>query len=338
MSINTIANIKCRKNILFIIGCGILLCPLIKVNTQQIPGYSQYTFNAFVLNPAAAGAEGYTTITLTNRNQWVGVEGAPRIYSASVQTRVMKISHYQKSLSVKQKQKYLFRSGRVGLGLNAYKLHAGQINQTEAQFTFAYHILSNSGSQLSMGISLGFLEYKINTNNLKLFDMIDDPVYNNKILLFIPDANFGIYYSDHTKYIGLSILQLLQASVNFGVYEGENFHIYRQYYLVGGYQYNLNTQNMLESSFYLKSSEQLNLQVDVSLKYIHVSKFWIGFGYRSGLTFIGSTGVCINKFYFGYAYDYSPIGLLNYSYGSHEVMLALKLGSNVRRYRYLNRY
>ena len=338
MSISEIAYIKCIKNILFIIGCGILLCLLMKVNAQQIPGYSQYTFSLFVINPAAAGAEGYNTITLTNRNQWVGVEGAPRIYSASVQKRIMKISNYQKNLSVKRRYKYFFRNGRVGLGLNAFNFHAGQINQTESQFIFAYHIISSKGSQLSMGTSLSFLWYKINTNNLKLTDMVDDPVYNNKISLFIPDANIGIYYSDHTKYIGLSILQLLQASVNIGVHEGENLHIYRQYYLVAGYQYNLNTQNVLESSFYLKSSEQLNLQVDISLKYIHYSKFWVGLGYRSGLTFVGSTGVCINRFYFGYAYDYSPKGLLNYSYGSHEVMLALKLGDNARRYRYLNRY
>jgi len=315
-----------------------LLCPLIKVNAQQIPVYSQYSFSPFVLNPAAAGADGFTTITLTNRNQWVGVEGAPRTYSASVQARIMKLSHQRRSVSVRRRPQPLFRSGRVGIGLNVRNFHIGLINQSEAQFTFAYHIISDNGSQISLGSSLGFLEYKINTNNLKLTDMIDDPLYNNKISLFIPDANIGIYYSDQNKYIGLSILQLLQASLNFGINEGEDFHIYRQYYLVGGYQYNLNIQNVLESSFYFKSSEQLNLQADVSLKYIHDSKFWIGLGYRSGLTFIGSTGVCINRFYFGYAFDYSPKGLLNYSYGSHEVMLAYKLGNNIRRYRYLDRY
>jgi len=338
MNIKTIAGIKCRINILLLFGCVILICPLIKVDAQQIPVYSQYTFSPFVLNPAAAGAEGFTTITLTNRNQWVGIEGAPRTYSASVQARIMKLSHQRKSVSVRRRPQPLFRSGRVGIGLNVSNFHVGLINQSEAQFTFAYHIISYNGSQISMGTSLGFLEYKINTNNLKLTDMDDDPIYNNRILLFIPDANIGIYYSDHNKYLGLSILHLLQASVRFGVHEDENFNIFRQYYLIGGYKYNLNTQNVLESSFYLKSSEQLNPQLETSLRCIHDSRFWIGLGYRSGLTFIGSTGVCISKFYFGYAFDYSPKGLLNYSYGSHEVILAYKLGNNIRRYRYLDRY
>jgi type IX secretion system PorP/SprF family membrane protein len=338
MNINIIANIKGKKLFHFFIGCGILLCSLFNVNAQQIPFYSQYTFSPFVLNPAAAGADGYTTIILTNRNQWLGIEGAPKVYSASVQTRVMKRSHIFKNSYVKRRNKGVFHSGRVGLGFNAYNFHAGQIDQTGTQFTYAYHLFVNNISQLSMGLSLGFLKYKINVDNLKLIDNTDDPIYNSKISLFIPDANIGVYYSDQNKFIGLSILQLLQASVNFGLYEGENFRIYRQFYLVGGYKFILNEKDALESSFYLKSSGQLNLQTDVSLKFIHNSKFWIGLGFRYGMTFIGSTGVNIDRFYFSYAYDYSPKGLLNYSYGSHEVMLALKLGNNIRRYKYLQRY
>jgi type IX secretion system PorP/SprF family membrane protein len=338
MNINSIANIKCKKHILYILGFGILLCSLIKVNAQQIPLYSQYTFSPFVLNPAAAGAEGYTTIILTNRNQWLGIEGAPRTYSASVQTRIMRRSYIRKDVPVKRKYKHPFRNGRVGLGLNVYNFHLGQIDQTGAQLTYAYHLTIGSKSQLSMGMSVGFLKYKINANNLKLIDMMEDPIYNNKISFYIPDANIGIYYSDQNKYIGLSILQLLQAAVSFGNYKDRDFLMYRQFYLVGGYKYHLNVKDVLESSIYLKTSEQLRFQIDASMKFIHNGKFWIGLGYRSGLTFIGSTGLSINKFYFGYAYDYSPKGLLNNSFGSHEVMLALKLGDNARRYRYLDRY
>ena len=48
----------------------IMLCSFSNVNAQQLPLYSQYTFNGFLLNPAVAGAEGYTAINLTNREQW----------------------------------------------------------------------------------------------------------------------------------------------------------------------------------------------------------------------------------------------------------------------------
>ncbi|MBN1143366.1 MAG: type IX secretion system membrane protein PorP/SprF [Bacteroidales bacterium] len=335
--VNNIKNIKGIVLFHLIIGCGMLFC---SPNTyaQQVPFYSQYSFSPFVLNPAAAGADGYTTIILSHRNQWLGIEGAPKAYSASVQTRVMKRSHIFNKSYVKRRNKGVFHSGRVGFGLTAYNYRAGQIDQTAAQLAYAYHIDLRNKAQLSMGLSLGFLKYNCDPNNLRLIDNVDDPILNSKISLNIPDVNFGIFYIDQKKYIGLSALQLLQASLNFGLYAGENLQINRQYYLVGGYNFNVNRQDILESSFYLKASEQLDVQLDVSLKYIYNKKFWIGLGFRTGMTFIGTTGVCINRFYFSYAYDYSPRGLLNYSYGSHEVMLALKLGDNVRRYRYLDRY
>ena len=46
----------------------------------------------------------------------------------------------------------------------------------------------------------------------------------------------------------------------------------------------------------------------------------------------------INRFFIGYSYDYSATALSYYSYGTHELMIALKLGDNTRRYRWIERY
>ena len=35
--------------------------------SQQVPLYSQYMLNGFLLNPAVAGSEGYTAVNLTAR-------------------------------------------------------------------------------------------------------------------------------------------------------------------------------------------------------------------------------------------------------------------------------
>ncbi|MBN2349503.1 MAG: type IX secretion system membrane protein PorP/SprF [Bacteroidales bacterium] len=338
MSINNNKTIKYNNYLLIIITCSILLCSPINSTAQQIPVYSQYTFNPFLLNPAAAGAEGFTSISLTNRNQWVGIEDAPKVYSASVQTRLMKQSHINRNASVRNRNKARLRNGRVGLGLNVYNFHAGQIAQNGAQISYAYHFQLRRQSQFSMGMSLGYLSYVIDTKELTLTNATDDPIYNSIISLSIPDANIGFYYTDRNKYFGLSILQILQASINFSISENSEFVLNRQYSLIGGYIYDVNDQDVLESSIFLKTTDQLRFQLDASLKYIYNNKFWLGLGYRSGMTFVGSTGLIISRFYFGYSFDFSTKGLLNYSYGSHEVMLALKLGDNVRRYRFLDRY
>ncbi len=314
-------------------GTAMVQCFFYNLKAQQLPLYSQYTFNTFLLNPATAGAEGYTAINLTNREQWIGIEDAPRTYALSLQARIMKRNN---NTSASVKKRYRLRSGRVGLGVYIFNDHAGQINQTGAQFTYAYHIHLYK-SQLSFGATFSLLQYMINANDLKVFDKTDDQINNNKLQVYVPDLNVGVYYADQNKFVGLSALQLSRSSLNISNYNDKDFRIYRHFYLTGGFKYDLDAQNMLEPSFYIKTSEELRVQTDVTLKFIHNRKFWFGLGFRTGTTFICSLGMNVGRFYGGYAYDYCPKGLNN-AYGSHELMLALKLGDNVRRYKWIERY
>ena len=64
-----------------------------RLMAQQLPLYSQYVLNAFMVNPAIAGHDGYTSFNTTARQQWLGFSEAPRTYSASWQTRVLKKSY-----------------------------------------------------------------------------------------------------------------------------------------------------------------------------------------------------------------------------------------------------
>ena len=51
--------------------------------------YSQYIMNGFLVNPSFAGRDGYTTVTLTTREQWVGLANAPSTYALSFQTQIV---------------------------------------------------------------------------------------------------------------------------------------------------------------------------------------------------------------------------------------------------------
>ena len=71
----------------------LLLIPGNIVFAQQLPLYSQYLYNKFLINPAVAGSDGYTSLNLTAREQWVGYYGAPQTFSFSGQGRVLKRSY-----------------------------------------------------------------------------------------------------------------------------------------------------------------------------------------------------------------------------------------------------
>src|SRR5437879_3864453 len=45
---------------------------------QQRSSYTQYILNNYILNPALTGIENYTDVKISARDQWVGLNGAPR--------------------------------------------------------------------------------------------------------------------------------------------------------------------------------------------------------------------------------------------------------------------
>ena len=51
--------------------------------SQQESYYSLYQYNMNVVNPAFAGTQDGDLATLIDRNQWLGVEGAPRTLALS---------------------------------------------------------------------------------------------------------------------------------------------------------------------------------------------------------------------------------------------------------------
>ena len=61
---------KVRISISILLLAGMAVC---EGFSQQLPLYSQYMMNKFLLNPAVAGSEGYTAFNITAREQWIGI-------------------------------------------------------------------------------------------------------------------------------------------------------------------------------------------------------------------------------------------------------------------------
>lgn len=318
------------SNILFL-----LLLPL-HVKSQQLPLYSQYTMNKFLLNPATAGSEAYTEINLTAREQWIGFRNSPKTHAFSAQTRILEDSYVLKHILIRKKHKTGSRISRVGLGGYIFNDRAGMVNRTGLQLAYAYHISINEG-QLSFGLSGTACQFKINKEDITVWEENDISINNLDNILFIPDASVGIYYSDPQLYVGLSASQLFQASVKLGNEQFESYRLLRHYYLMAGYTIEINDDFILEPNVILKTSEIWNFQVDMGAKLYFRQDYWGGISYRTDRTFIIMGGVKIDKFYIGYAFDYDHASITKYSFGTHEFILAIRFGETARRYRWVER-
>jgi hypothetical protein len=98
---------------------------------------------------------------------------------------------------------------------------------------------------------------------------------------------------------------------------------------------------IMEPSILLKISEMWTPQMDLTAKFYFYENYWGGLSYRTGAeagAIIIMGGLRVDKFYFGYSFDYTLSSIMRHSFGSHEFMLAMKLGDSARRYKWLIRY
>ncbi len=307
--------------------------------SQQLPVYSQYLYNKFLINPAVAGSDGYTSINLTAREQWIGYNGAPRTFSFSLQSRMMKRSYILKQTSVK---KQVFRpksDGKVGLGGFVFSDRNGLVQRTGFQVSYAYHMWIQKGTQWSMGLSLTGYHYKIDDKQIN-FEDPDEPWLNNELRrgLFVPDMTFGTYLLNARYSFGFSADQLFQASGKFGNIAYDNFKMTRQYYLFGSYDFARGRSVIIQPSFMMMMSEQFKPQIDIGATYIYEQDFWAGLAFRTSGAVIANVGVKYENIFIGYAFDFTLSEIQRVTYGTHEVTFALKFGDNTRRYRWLDRY
>jgi type IX secretion system PorP/SprF family membrane protein len=306
---------------------------------QQLPLFSQYLYNKYLINPAVAGSDGYTSFSLTGREQWVGYSGGPRTFSFSAQTRMLKKKAALKQGFFKGLGNRPKADGKVGLGGYIFNDVNGLVKRSGFQISYAYHMWLKQNTQLSMGLAFTGYNYRINEKEINFADP-NEPLLNSDLRqgIFVPDMAFGVYLLN-TKYcLGFSVDQLFQAYAKIGSYAYKNFKMDRQYYLFGSYDFYSGGNNVLQPSFLFKVSEQLRPQTDLGVTYIYNHDFWIGLAYRTSGALIANVGLRYQNIYVGYAYDFTMQEFQRVTYGTHEITLVLKLGDKARKYRWLDRY
>lgn len=278
--------------------------------TQQLPLYSQYMMNGFLLNPAMAGTVSYFPVCLTVRQQWAGIKGAPQTVALSGHTLL----------------------GRAeGVGGYIFNDNFGPIMRTGLLASYAHHIRIGSKQKLAFGVSLSGFQYTLDETKLTLEDQTPDPSFSTqKESSFVPDANFGAYFYSEDKYFaGLSVAQLFQWNIKVGT--ANQNKLVRHYFLLGGYRFDINKDFKAEPSILVKATESAPVQMDINCKGYYKKNYWFGLSYRTDKSVIAMLGLKYNIYYFGYAFDYTLSKISNYTNGSHEIVIGVNIGEKENR-------
>jgi type IX secretion system PorP/SprF family membrane protein len=289
--------------------------------SQQIPTYSQYTENLFLINPAVAGSEERTIFSLNNRLQWLGMRDAPQTSTFSGQGNL----GHNKILKFLKLKNGSGKKTSVGIGGSVYNDKNVLLSQTGAQFAYAYHIPFRGSTKLSMGLALSSFQSRIDKNSAYTKEY--EPLLATARPAYIIDASVGFLLSNRSYFVGISALQVSQSLLNLGDNMWDKYQKFRHYYIVGGYNYEINSEYTVCPSVLIRTTDKFStLQTDFTCKVIYMERFWGGISYRSNKEMIFFVGISQNKMYFTYSYDYPTKAFRQPSYGSHELTVSLKLG------------
>lgn len=311
--------------------------------SQQVPMYSQYIMNGFLVNPSFAGRDGYTTVNLTVREQWVGLSGAPSTYAASFQTRLLKNSYISKSTSVRKKLVKPTKGGKVGVGGYIFNDNNGIMRRTGFQASYAYHIsmgrTQGLPNNLSFGLAMTGYQYFVNTEGL-IYEPNDPFINSYDRSVFITDFNFGASFTTARYYAGFSMTNLLRGNLIFGDTSSVGRNELGHFFLTGGVKFPINNEWTIEPSGFIKSSDMFfkSVQMDITGRVYYKDDYWMGLSYRTNDAIIPMLGLKYDRFYFAYAVDLALTDIRTASYGTHEISLAVKFGESARRYRWINAY
>ena len=280
---------------------------------QQDSQYTNYMYNTQLINPAYVGTRQQLTALVLYRNQWVGLDGAPKTLNFGIHSPVGDAQ-------------------RLGLGLSVFKDEIGPANESNIAADVSYTIpVNDDGTVLSFGLKGGINILDIDYTKIRLRNPSDVSFQNNIDNRLTPIIGLGFFlHNTDVWYAGISTPNLLKTTHYDDVKVSnvtEEMHIYA----TAGYVFNLSETTKFKPAVMVKTIIGGPLALDVSANFLFHEKFTLGAAYRWSAAVSGLVGFQLSdSIMAGYAYDYGLQELMNYNSGSHEVFLRFELGNSRR--------
>ncbi len=281
-----------------------LLFVAVKGFSQQDPMYTQYVNNPITINPAYSGVRGVPNFTGVFRKQWLGFEGAPTTSSLSYNT--------------------LLANYNMGVGASLIYDAIGPTTQTGFYVNYAYHVMFDNNTNLSLGLNGGGNYFYIDNQKLTT-DQPDDDINNlvNESVL-LPNFGVGVFYYSKKMYLGLSVPKLIKNSLD--KLEVRIDHLNREewhWFFMGGYLFDISDDFDFKPSFMTRYVAGSPVSVDLAATFILYDKISLGAMYRINDSFDAMIKWQVNpKLEIGYSYDMTNSQFRSYNKGTHEIMVS----------------
>lgn len=293
------------------ISLVLVAASLLNADAQQLPLYSQSYFNPFLYNPATTGVNEGTNAYLIHRRQWTGMPGSPVTNAFTVDG--------------------FFDDKNVGLGFAIFN-DVQDINERLGIYTsYAYRLKLNTDMQLRFGVTVGFLDNRIDYSRAVVKDASDPMLFAQMQRKSALDGNIGVSFNWKDLRVGFSVPQLIGQRQELASYDQVSYYQLNRHYLgtvTYKWMFNESMQLALEPMAMVRFMPHTPAQYDIMAQASWKDMVWLGVSYRSNYAVgINARVKLFGNLSAGYAYDIIISDLKTSAGISHEFMLGYKFGS-----------
>ena len=291
----------------------IILAVIIAVTSasfsQTLPAFRQYRFNALVLNPAQAGANDYSDVSVMGTQYWVGMPGAPQTATVSGNYKAF---------------------DNFGVGAAFIADQTGPVHATSFDLMGAYHLKLSENWKLSAGLKISALNHTVLSSELETYSAIDPDMMENLSTGLSYNAGFGFLAYSKKLFVGLSMPRV--ASLRFDRMNMTNFIDKKGGIIAyGGANFSINENFDLRPSLLGLVGYGGPALIDLNVVATIKNLIDVGLTYQWKGNIGALLGINIkDKFVIGYSYSYPINSMRTVSIQSHELALRMKFNKKLK--------
>jgi type IX secretion system PorP/SprF family membrane protein len=301
----------------------IYLLVMVQSRAQQEQMSTQFMFNKMAINPAFAGHEKYTGLTMMIRDQWNGIPGAPKTQMLTANLPRM-------------------GSDKIGLGFTVKSRQIGIFKDNTISGIYSYKFLFGENSLLSMGVEMSGRSRISDFTDPELIATqgieIDPSIPKTKLNRNSFNVGYGLYFNTNKFYLGASVPRLIENDLDFDQNKSVSGEV-RHLLVMTGTAFKVNRELVLSTQALMKFAKNSPFDFDFNVNATLNEKYTGGLTYRAGGA-SGDIGESLDllfsfqisdKFMVGFSNDFTLSKLRRFDNGSVELIVNYALGKKVNR-------
>lgn len=308
-------NFDMKKYIKYLGAVIFIITFVANSNAQSRKYISSFDFFQSYYNPGLTGYEG-STVRGFVRNQWSGVEGAPKTYFFSTELDFGELAGEENPALI----------GKNAVSVNLLYDTYGAFRETELTLGYASRIRISENLNLRLGAGINYQSIRLDGNALTTEEQ-SDPMLSQYVGQFsdmnVVDINLGIALTHANYYFSYGVHRVNGGKLSSG---DEFMEAYPASSIFqAGYRSTVSKNvAVIVNSMYSIQKDQAD-NIEFNLKALLMDRIWFGIGHRIDYATNAQVGVLTNRLRIGYVYEFPNSSSYNLPGNTHEFTAVFNL-------------